>query len=37
MIWIWRKNTMFNKLRKILTNDGIKIPEYQHRLDGLKI
>ena len=28
-MWRWRKNTMFNKLRKILANDGIRIPEYQ--------
>ena len=29
MISSWRKNIMFNKLRKILTLDEIKIPEYQ--------
>jgi predicted AAA+ superfamily ATPase len=28
MIWSWRKNTMFNKLRKILIKDRIKTPEY---------
>jgi Holliday junction DNA helicase RuvB len=29
MISSWSKNTMFNKLRKILVNDGIKTLEYQ--------
>jgi pyridoxal/pyridoxine/pyridoxamine kinase len=29
MISSWRKNIMFNKLRKILTHDEIKTPEYQ--------
>jgi Holliday junction DNA helicase RuvB len=29
MISNWRKNTMFDKLRKILVKDGINTPKYQ--------